>query len=76
MAEAVVFHGTAAESQDLVNAIARNCMCVFDTVGARTETCAAHVALLTSQRFVDGLLFEHRWWAMHEPNAARRVIRA
>jgi hypothetical protein len=56
----VVWNGTEVESHDLLVAIGRHCTCESAPNGARTRMCAAHEALVRSQRFLDGLLFARR----------------
>jgi hypothetical protein len=51
----IVWHGTHAESTELMQAVARNCACEF-RVGVCVSRCAVHEAL-TDQRWLDGLLF-------------------
>ena len=55
-----IWNGTAAESDDLLLTLARNCACEFGVAGARTKTCPPHDALVHSQRFLDGLIFARR----------------
>ena len=50
MAVVAVFRGDAAETHDLVEAIAHNCAC------EQPKVCGAHMALM-EQRFLDGILF-------------------
>lgn len=52
----VVWHGDREESGALVTAIAKNCACVFGLMGMRVSTCEPHQALVSDQRFLDGLL--------------------
>lgn len=57
----IVFHGTRAETDALLLAIAHNCECRFNGVmGARTSTCGPHEMLAHDQRALDGLVFERR----------------
>jgi hypothetical protein len=51
----IVWHGTQAESTDLMQAVARNCACEF-RVGVCVRRCAVHRGL-TDQRWLNGLLF-------------------
>ncbi len=60
MSMQVVWHGTQQESFDLVNAIARNCICEFGLMGVRLATCAPHRMLTEDQRALNGLLFARR----------------
>jgi len=55
-----VFHGDLEESTALVNAIARNCGCVYAGMGVRTSTCAPHNMLIGDQRALDGLVWMRR----------------
>ena len=50
MAVVAVFRGDAAETHDLVEAIAHNCAC------EQPKVCGAHMALM-DQRWLDGILF-------------------
>jgi len=50
VAVVAVFRGDAADTHDLVEAIAHNCTCELPNV------CGAHMAL-SDQRFLDGILF-------------------
>ena len=54
------WNGTREESQDLVSAIARNCVCEYGLRGIRIRTCAAHQMLADDQRALDGLVFVRR----------------
>ena len=56
----VIWHGTQQESQDLLNAIARNCTCEYGLMGMRTVTCPPHTMLTEDQRALNGLLFARR----------------
>jgi hypothetical protein len=56
----VVFHGSQTEAADLVNAIARNCACVYGLMGVCTSTCASHDMLISDQRAMNGLVWMHR----------------
>lgn len=71
----IEWHGTQAEGQALLKAIASNCTCEFGLMGARISTCPPHAAFTSDQRFVDGLVFERRWMTVHFPDAGNRVIR-
>jgi hypothetical protein len=55
-----VWHGTQAESIDLVNAIGRNCTCEFGAMNIRVSTCPPHAALTADQRWLDHLIFVKR----------------
>lgn len=55
-----VWHGTTAESSDLVNAIARYCECTYALNGSRSKTCGPHSMLLADQRALDGLVWMRR----------------
>ena len=54
------WNGTLIESQDLVSAIARNCVCEYGLRGVRTRTCSPHQMLAEDQRALDGLVFVRR----------------
>jgi hypothetical protein len=54
------WNGTRIESQDLVSAIARNCVCEYGLRGVRTHTCSPHQMLAEDQRALDGLVFVRR----------------
>jgi hypothetical protein len=56
----LIWNGTDEERGELLDALARHCACVYDTCGARTHTCSPHTAFITSQRFLDGLVFVRR----------------
>ena len=56
----VLWHGTQQESFDLINSIARNCVCEFGPLGVRQSTCPPHQMLMDDQRAMDGLLFVRR----------------
>lgn len=60
MAARVIWHGSTAEAQMLIAALAANCACHYGLMGVRLDTCAAHIAFTTDQRFLDGLLFARR----------------
>src|SRR3954451_16976250 len=60
MSTLATWHGTQAESFDLVNAVARNCACEFGAMGIRLSTCAANQMLIEAQRALNGLLFVRR----------------
>jgi hypothetical protein len=51
------WHGTDLEQLDLLRAIAHNCECEVDDMGAQLEACASHRMLINDQRMLDGLLF-------------------
>ena len=55
----VIWRGTAAESQALVDAIVHNCTCEFWR-NVRLTCCPAHRMLVEDQRALDGLLFARR----------------
>ena len=55
-----VWNGSEAEARALLAAVARYCACQIADTGAVTTPCAAHDALVSSQRFLDGLLFGRR----------------
>jgi hypothetical protein len=75
MTTQTIWHGTEQESFELVNAVARNCTCEFGLMGVRKSTCPAHAAMVTDQRFMDGMVFERRRLASRMPGAGQRVIR-
>ena len=52
------FHGTSAERDELLAALARNCTCQPDADG-HTKACPAH-DLLHDQRILDRLIFDRR----------------
>ena len=54
----VVWKGTLMEQAELLSAVHRNCACQFNSVGARSSTCAAHAMLLHDQRALKGLLWQ------------------
>jgi hypothetical protein len=54
------WHGDQIESFELVNAISRNCECVFGPMGVRVTTCAPHRGLSEDQRWLNGLVFMRR----------------
>lgn len=56
----VVWHGTQAETFELLQALSRNCSCVVTAEGVRLSTCAPHQMLSSDQRAIDGLLFARR----------------
>ena len=56
----VTWNGTSAESYELLASVRRNCACQFDQAGVQIRSCAPHDALVSSQRFLDGLLFARR----------------
>ena len=55
----IIWRGTAAESQALVDAIDHNCTCEFWR-NVRLTCCPAHRMLVEDQRALDGLLFARR----------------
>ena len=56
----VIWNGTESESFDLLASVRRHCACQFDRAGIQVKSCAPHDALVSSQRFLDGLLFARR----------------
>lgn len=60
MPNSVIWHGTQAETFELLQALSRNCSCVVTAEGGRLSTCAPHQMLVSEQRAVDGLLFARR----------------
>ena len=56
----ITWAGTERESQELLEAIARNCACVRDEDNVCVDVCASHRLLVTDQRALDGLLFARR----------------
>ena len=54
-----VWHGTAAEADELLRAVRQHCTCESEQ-GRMVRTCAAHSMLARDQRAVDGLLFMRR----------------
>lgn len=60
----IVFAGDKFETIDLLVALDHQCKtvtedgehCTFDANNVRTKTCKAHQAMLTDQRFLDGVL--------------------
>ena len=54
------WHGTPEESDDLVNAIVRNCACLYGQRAERLRTCGPHQMLAEDQRALDGLVFIRR----------------
>lgn len=60
MANTVVWHGSQAETFELLQALSRNCSCVVTAEGVRLSTCAPHQMLVDDQRAIDGLLFARR----------------
>jgi hypothetical protein len=51
------WNGTKQESIELAEAVGRNCVCVHDANGWRTQTCAPHRMLTDDQRALNGLAF-------------------
>jgi len=51
------FHGTQAETAQLLEAVAHNCTCALNNAGEVAELCPPHRMLFTDQRALDGLLF-------------------
>ena len=60
MGDSPIWHGTEKEANDLLEIIRHNCECKYGVMGVRTTTCAAHTALVSDQRFLDGLVYAHR----------------
>lgn len=60
MSNSVVWHGSQAETFELLQALSRNCSCVVTAEGVRLSTCAPHQMLVNDQRAIDGLLFARR----------------
>lgn len=58
--EQTIFHGSKKEGALLNAAVAHNCGCVFEDNGAKKIECVLHRALLSEQRFLDGLAFARR----------------
>ena len=56
----VVWHGTQAETVELLRALSHNCTCVVSADGVRLSTCPPHQLLVDDQRAIDGLLFARR----------------
>ncbi len=56
----IVWKGTQQEGLELVNAIARNCACVYGAFGLRASVCGGHEMLLKDQRALNGLLFARK----------------
>ena len=56
----LIWNGTPEERLDLLAAVQHNCVCIFDTKGARVSACEAHTMLVRRQRVLDGLLFARR----------------
>jgi hypothetical protein len=54
------WRGTHEERLDILYAIAHNCECEVDDMGAQLEACASHRMLISGQRALDGLLFARR----------------
>ena len=62
------WHGTAAEREALLHAVANNCVCVYTEHG-RVSECLAHHALHSDQCFLDHVLFVRRhidYWRTRE----------
>jgi hypothetical protein len=67
MAPSTTFNGSRAEARELIAAIAHQCsggaptedgqQCTFDSTGVRNVSCAAHIALMDDQRFLNGILW-------------------
>lgn len=60
MSTSIVWHGTQAETFELLQALSRNCSCVVTAEGVRLSTCGPHKMLASDQRAIDGLLFARR----------------
>jgi hypothetical protein len=60
MTTRIEWNGDREESLALANAIARNCTCHFDDMGALLSTCPPHRMLTEDQRALNGLLFGRR----------------
>ncbi len=56
----VIWNGTESESYDLLASVRRNCACQYDQTGVQVRSCPPHDALVSNQRFLDGLLFARR----------------
>jgi len=54
------WHGTSEESRVLIDAIARNCVCLYGQRAVRLHTCGPHQMLAEDQRALDGLVFIRR----------------
>lgn len=54
---APVWNGSLMERDELLRILSHNCACQYDASGARSGVCAPHSALVSSQRFLDGLVF-------------------
>jgi len=55
-----MWNGSGEEGRELQAALERHCTCVYGEGGNRTETCAAHNAVMTDQVLVDHLVFYRR----------------
>ena len=55
-----IWHGTEEEGRILINVLRRNCICDHDANGAITTSCESHKLFVSSQRFLDGLLYGRR----------------
>lgn len=55
--EPVVFHGSKQDGKRLSIAIEHNCECDFQENGSIKIECTLHKAMLTNQRFLDGMAF-------------------
>jgi hypothetical protein len=55
-----IWKGTEAESFFLLKVVERHCACEFANTGALVRACGPHVAIVTDQRFLDGLVFARR----------------
>jgi hypothetical protein len=60
MALPTIWHGSEAETVELLRAIAHNCSCEFTSTGEQRGCCSAHTMLAHDQRALDGLLFARR----------------
>lgn len=74
MVRRAIWKGTEAEALLLVAAIENNCTCSTTSEGAKMGNCSSHRAMLEDQRFCDGLIYARHLFAVHEPDAAKRVI--
>jgi hypothetical protein len=57
---ALIWHGTQTESQELIGAITRYCVCPPTAADGASLECAPHRMLLTDQRALNGLVFARR----------------
>lgn len=54
----IYFHGTQLDQQDLLAALAHNCMCEQDAETGISKCCPGHTALVTDQKWLN-----HMEWA-------------